>query len=273
MLKKPVWAVVFGVLAAAAFVGAGQLLGFMPFIDTPWGGPLAELCLGLLAAVVLLVIGKGRVLTERGAGFKEGLKAGGFMAGYLTLLVLSMAAIWEQEPVGELEVLRFAAYMLAISLAEELTFRGVIQNVLAGAFGRDSERGVWLTVLASGAIFGSVHISNVLAGAALAGVVMQALAAAAIGMYFGAIYIRCGNIWFLVLLHAFNDLAGLMAVGGMDETAMVESVSSYGPERLITVALYLGLTMFLLRPKKMAEIIRPKNIPLISRGVVRQYDR
>lgn len=255
-LKKPVWATVFCFFTAAAFIGAGQLLAFLPFMDTAWGGPLAELCLGLLAAVALWAVGHGRVLTEKGAGFKEGLKAGGFLVGYLALLALAMAAIWEREPVGEMEVLRFVLYMLAIGLAEELCFRGVIQNVLAGAYGRDSARGVWLTVILSGAIFGAVHMTNVFAGAAVYGVLMQAVAAAAVGMYFGAIYIRCGNIWFLVLLHAFNDLAGMLAAGGLDESAMVESVSSYGPERLVTVALYLGLTMFLLRPKKMAEIIQ-----------------
>lgn len=256
-LRRPLWAVLFSLLAALAFLGAGQLLGLLPLAESPWGGPAAELVLAALALLGLLALGKGRVLTAGGRGFAEGLLAGGFMTVYLCLAMLGALLLWDREPIGELEVLRLALYMFAVGLAEELTFRGLIQNVLADAFGRDSRAGVWRTVAVSGLIFGLVHLGNVLAGAALPGVVMQAAAAAAIGMYLGAVYARCGNIWALAALHGFNDLVGMLLSGAQGMDSAVEAVSAYGPEKLAAVGLYLALTAFILRRKKLEPLLAP----------------
>lgn len=255
MLRRPIWAVAFCLLAALAFLTAGRLLGLAPFMALPWGAPASELILAALAALGLLALGKGRVLTDRGRGFAEGVKAGGFMAAYLALALAGTLTMWDREPVGNAEAVRFFLYMFAIGLAEELTFRGVIQNVLADAFGRDSRRGVWRTVCLSGLVFGLVHLVNILSGVSPLGAVMQALAAAAIGVYLGAVYARCGNIWVLVLLHGANDLVGMMVSNGLERDAAVEAISAYGPERFITVGLYLALAAFLLRPKKLDEAL------------------
>lgn len=263
MLKKPVWAVLFSAASAALYLAVGKLLGRAPFFSgTPWGGPAAELVLALLAALALLALGKGRVLTDRGRGFGAGMAAGGFMTGYLTLALLGTLALWQAEPMGSLEAALFILYMLAIGLAEELTFRGLIQNVLADAFGRDSRRGVWLTVCLSGLIFGLVHLGNILSGVSPAGAAMQALAAAGIGIYLGAVYIRCGNIWAPVLLHGFNDLVGMLSAAGGGEGTAVEAISGYGPEKLLTVGLYIALTAFLLRRKKLDGILEKGSGPV-----------
>ena len=259
MLKRPFWAVIFALAAGAAFLAAGWLLALLPFRKTPWGGLLAELALAALAALGLLALGKGRVLTERGRGFGEGMAAGGFLLGLSCLGLMGALSLWQREPMSNLEAVRFVLYMFAIGLAEELTFRGLIQNVLADAFGRDSRRGVWSTVIVSGLVFGLVHLSNILSGVSVPGAVMQALSAASVGVYLGAVYARCGTIWPLVALHGINDLVGMMAAGGNEMSDAVEAVSGYGPEKFIAVGLYIALAVFLLRRKKLDGIFEPAN--------------
>ena len=254
MLKKPGWALGCGVLMAALFLAAGHLLGRLPVAGTFWGAPLVELLLAGVGALAMVAVGQGRRLLDLGRGFGEGVKAAGAMVGYLVLLMSAQVALWNAAPVDNGRALAFVAYMFIIGLAEELMFRGVIQNLLADAFGRDTGRGVWLSVIGSGLIFGLVHLSNVFAGVALTGALIQALVGAAAGMYLGAIYARCGNLWFLVLLHGFNDLVMLMAADGLDTAAVTAEISGYGLERLIGLAMYLALTAFILRPRKMAQI-------------------
>lgn len=256
MRKRPFLTVILCLLIALGYLGVGRLLSRVPVLaESFWGGLAVELLLAELGVVILLLIKRGRVLTRGGRGFTEGVKAGGFLFTLLVILVLSQAAeavMYGREPVSDLYAIYFIAYMFAIGLAEELFFRGIIQNLLADAFGRDSRRGVWLAVTVSGVIFGAVHLSNLQAGVSPLGGVMQAVVAAAIGMYFGAIYARCGNIWPLVVLHGLNDMAGLMS-----EQSVVEAVSSYGLERLLGAALYVALTAFLLRSRKLEPLLEP----------------
>ena len=239
---------------AVIFLAAGYLLGWLPVAATAWGGVLVELLLAGVGLAAMLALRQGRALLDPGRGFGEGVKAGGFLVGYLTLLLFAQVILWEAQPVDNGQALAFVAYMFAVGLAEELMFRGVIQNLLAEAFGRHTRRGVWMTVICSGVIFGLVHLTNVFAGVAVTGALVQAVVAAAVGMYFGAIYARCGNIWFMVLLHGFNDLVMLMASDSLDTAGVVEELSGYGLERIAGLVLYLALTAFLLRPRKMEQI-------------------
>ncbi len=262
MLKRPVWAVLFSLGTAALYLAAGKLLGLLTLLNEQWGGLAAEIILAALAALGLLALGRRSVLTDRGRGLAEGMMAGGFMTVYLCLALMGALALWDREPMSSLDAVRFVLYMFAIGLAEELTFRGVIQNVLADALGRTTRRGVWRTVGLSGAVFGLAHLGNVLSGVSLPGAVMQTLAAAAIGVYLGAVYVRCGNIWPLVLLHGLNDLVGMIASNGLEENAAVEAISLYGPEKFITVGIYIALAAFLLRRKKLDEILEKESGPV-----------
>lgn len=259
MLRRPFWAVLFALAAGAAFLAAGWLLTRLPFAEAPWGRLAAELALAGLAALGLLALKKGRVLTERGRGFGEGMIAGGFLLGVSCLALMGSLALWQREPMGVWEALLFIFYMFAIGLAEELTFRGLIQTVLADAFGRDSRRGVWRTVIVSGLVFGLVHLSNILSGVSVSGAAMQALTAAAVGVYLGAVYVRCGTIWPLVVLHGVNDLVGMIAAEATGEGGAVEEISGYGPEKFIAVGLYLALAVFLLRRKKLDGLLETKS--------------
>ena len=249
MKRKPIVTILICVVLAACYVGVIQLMALLPFVNTAWGSAAAYAIMACLALGAMLAFRQGRALRRLRAGFISGFAAAGFLAAYLWIMLMAVLVMSEELPaIGDM--LPFAAAMVAVGVGEELMFRGLIQNILADRFGRDTRRGVWITVIASGCIFGAAHLTNIFSGVTVGGAVMQALAACALGMYFGAIYARCGNIWVMIILHAFNDIIAFLASGLMGAGDAVEAISSYGPERFVAVALYLGLTAFLLRKKK-----------------------
>lgn len=263
MKKSKFLSCLFGLGAAAAFVAAGWLLGLGYYLLFPggsgsyWASGVLNMLLAVLTVLALWGLKKAHVLKDRGAGFWAGTRTGGFLA--FMIMYLLVVGVAEGAASGTLQpiatILGFAFSMFAVGFSEELLFRGLIQNVLADCFGRDTARGVWLTAIVSGVIFGLTHLSNIFtAGITLLAGAMQAVAAAGVGVYFGAIYARCGNLWVLICLHSLNDFAALVTSGLWETGSVVETISSYGPERLLSVILYGGLAAFLLRRKKMAQI-------------------
>lgn len=65
-------------------------------------------------------------------------------------------------------------------------------------------------------LFGLVHFLNILKGAALSDTLWQCISAVGIGVMFGAIYFRTGNIVLCMILHTLHDMLALMVVGATD---------------------------------------------------------
>src|SRR5699024_1947492 len=109
-------------------------------------------------------------------------------------------------------------------------------------------------VVLSGVLFGAGHMVNLL-GSATLGVLIQCCITMALGMLYGAIYFRTGNLWVVVFLHMFQDVAALIQSGVYDGVGGVsEVVSTYDPSMLISVLIYLVPTVFLLRKTRIPEI-------------------
>lgn len=214
--------------------------------------------IGFLVALVLLWrTGRMRVLTHRGTGFLDGLLVGMFPFVMLSLsLSLNVGIVGPPEgavPKAAWRVVVFLITMFLIGLAEEALFRGVIAQTLLEHFGSD-RAGVWKAVVLSGVLFGAGHMVNLL-GSATLGVLIQCCITMALGMLYGAIYFRTGNLWVVVFLHMFQDVAALIQSGLYDGMGGVsEVVSTYDPSMLISVLIYLIPTVFLLRKTRIPEI-------------------
>ena len=156
-------------------------------------------------------------------------------------------------PKAAWRVVVFLITMFLIGLAEEALFRGVIAQTLLEHFGSD-RAGVWKAVVLSGVLFGAGHMVNLL-GSATLGVLIQCCITMALGMLYGAIYFRTGNLWVVVFLHMFQDVAALIQSGLYDGVGGVsEVVSTYDPSMLVSVLIYLIPTAFLLRKTRIPEI-------------------
>ena len=145
----------------------------------------------------------------------------------------------------------FVLDMLLTGVNEEFLFRGVVLGFAHEAFGSDTKKGAYLTAAFSGTIFGVVHLANLLNSNVPTAIVFQAIGAVGAGFFFGAIYLRCRNIYALIFLHAFNDFCGMIKEGVFTGSTLRESIDSQGAGSLISAALLIGIGIYLLRSGKM----------------------
>ena len=211
--------------------------------------------LGLAAALVLLWrTDQLWAFTKRGCGFWDGLLVGmtPFVMVCLGLAVNVGAPILPEDAVlkAPWRIAVFFVTMFLIGLTEESMFRGVVGQTLLLHFG-PSRTGVWKACLLSGALFGALHLTNLVSSAPL-GVLIQCCMAGGLGVLYGAIYFRTGNLWVVIALHALQDTAALVNTGLYDGVASTsEVVSSYDPSMLVGLLFYLVPALFLLRRSRL----------------------
>ncbi len=150
----------------------------------------------------------------------------------------------------------FASFLrcLCPAFSEEITFRGLgISNYMRTI---RSEKQIMTIFLLSGISFGLIHVLNSLAGADLGLSIIQAIYAGGVGLLFGAIFLRTGNLWPTIIAHGIVDFvelcrADLSATGGV--------ISSFCPGDWITIAVgILGgiFSFYLIRKEKRNEIMK-----------------
>lgn len=223
-------------------------------LDTYLYSTLQELVGALVAVLFLVRTDRAGLLRRRGSGFFNGLLVGMyplFFIGYTTVGTLAFDR--PDTPLLPLpRILTFMLNMILVGVAEELVFRGIIAQTLLERYGT-ARAGVWKACLVSGVLFGAAHLSNLLGSEAF-GVLMQCVFAASLGVMLAAIYFRTGNLWVTVFLHSAMDIAAMLIGGLYGTTSVAESVSGYDASRLVSVAVYLIPTVFLLRKKKLPEV-------------------
>lgn len=97
--------------------------------------------------------------------------------------------------------------MFCVGMLEEILARGIIFGLMRNAW-QNQTNGLYRAAIASGTIFGMMHLINLFGGAGICATFSQIIYAAFIGVYFAAVYMKCDSMWGLVLLHALIDLCG-----------------------------------------------------------------
>ncbi|MCD7803907.1 MAG: CPBP family intramembrane metalloprotease [Oscillospiraceae bacterium] len=277
--KHPLlWSIVTVVVFLIALWGPAILIAyfapsfFLTNGDYVYQGTV-ECFTSLIGIGFVALMGYGWIWNERGKGLGKGfLSAGYFIVVSLYSLVIYVFDIAlmdsvEFNPLWQIVV--FVLTVLLIGLAEETFFRGVVANLFLDKYGNDPA-GVWCATICSGMVFGLMHLSNLMSSDTV-GVLVQVVAACAMGMALTAIYYRCRNIWVLVLVHAFVDFCGAFYSGFIAGGSLSSTISSYEPYQVISALPYLIVTVILLRPKKLREIIalhRLSGVEDTSVGVV-----
>ena len=152
-----------------------------------------------------------------------GLSARGVMA--TTTLVLSLQV----------------AFLVIDIFMEEVTYRGVILEALAG-FSAGSR------VMLSAMLFGLSHLDNLfLPGADELGVAYQIFEAALVGVLFGAVRLRMNTIWPVMIVHASYDLMLVLAFGHAFPVA--PTLPGFMVATVVNLAL-AGIGLFLLRARQ-----------------------
>lgn len=138
-----------------------------------------------------------------------------------------------------IKILIYAFVCLSVGFFEEMAFRGCIFTVVLERT-RKNVFGVFLAIVISSAIFGIVHLVNVMAGGSVGAVVLQVGYSFLIGGMCSVILVRTSNIWYCVLLHAVYNFAGGVVPecgGGTIWTA---------PEIALTAAVAVVVTVYVI---------------------------
>lgn len=104
-------------------------------------------------------------------------------------------------------IMWFALECFAIGLFEETAFRGVALLLIAEKR-RTTKKGLFASILLSSAVFGVIHLANILAGASPGAVFLQIGYSFLIGAMCSVVLLKTGNLWFCVILHAVYDFSG-----------------------------------------------------------------
>ena len=147
----------------------------------------------------------------------------------------------------------FALECLAIGLFEELAFRGVIFLLFAEKR-RTTRKGLFWSLILTSAVFGAVHLLNVLMGAGIGGVILQIGYSFLIGAMCSVVLLKTRNIWLCVLLHAVYDFCGTLVPtlggGSFWDTPTVIFTALLA----VATTVYLVYSFFTLDLKRVEEI-------------------
>ena len=226
---------------------------------TLWMDILYQVLFILWPAALVLIFGFGFIFRQRGIRATIGaalplfLVFGYFLYAKLAATVKNPGLQWK----SELEIFFGVLLLFGVGFREEVLYRGVITNAIASKY-TNSPKGLWITVLSAGAMFGIMHLGNMFQGVSFAGALFQSISALVGGLLLCAVYLRGGNIWVMILLHSLIDTAPLVDMlftnGTAGDLAGLVSDYSLGPLQIMFLVFELLLAVFLLRKSKRQKI-------------------
>lgn len=235
-------------------LGLGRLLSLLP----------ETLPMSYLKESILIIVPIALVFFF---GFSRTFKSGSLLRGLLCILPfiiweLLMLASFFLNNLGNPEASWKPWYLIVygvfsvigIGIREECIYRAVIQNIVAKKHAKNV-KGIWLTATVAAIIFGLCHVPNLFFGMNPTAVLSQVITATFMGLLFGAVYLRSGSIWTLILVHTLIDTTSLAKSIFLDSSDLeVANQLSFSWSLVIFYLILLGFTAFLLRPSKCQQI-------------------
>lgn len=200
--QYPVRAAVLLFLAAIlVFLLAGTAVTLMKL--APWS--LHIIAFSALACICITLLIKNHWWRE--VGFRPPYQRSLLWLFWLPFVPVIGNLLDGVQAIDTAQILLFLTIAALSGFAEEMLFRGLILRALLPT-------GIWRAALISAALFGTMHILNVLNMANPVQALLQVGYAAAIGFCYAALVIRTGTIWPLILAHSLTNFAGFIAAGG-----------------------------------------------------------
>lgn len=106
---------------------------------------------------------------------------------------------------------------LQAGIVEEVICRGIISKYIYNDLNKvEEKRRIWISAISSGLAFGILHFINLFRQGLLP-TINQVIAAAAIGMLFGVIYLVYKNLFGTIFIHFLNDFWIIAVTGTITE--------------------------------------------------------
>lgn len=185
----------------------------------------------------------------RGGNIGLGFKLAPFMCIYYAYIMIQ-TLVW-----GELHVPSIAGVFTAMiaGTVEETAFRALPISLMMRNWKDTKKIPVIITI--SAVCFGLMHALNTLNGAPVPITIVQVIGAGLMGVLFSAVYLRCGNILPVMIMHGLTDY-----ICFMDRTQISEGgtmTASLSVENFLDLGVCIiiaAIGLYLVRPSKRAEI-------------------
>lgn len=261
----PIWC---SVILTVLFLLMLKLMGKpLSAVLPAYGGYLpqmaADLLIVVIGALIALLLGMSNIFRPGGKGAGECIRSAlpilvFYVIGAAWLILNAIQSGYSLA--GPDQIVVFVSCMLAVGMAEELFLRGLAMRMIFEKYGKNA-KGVWLSVLVPSLLFGAMHLGNAIGGnVPFSSAMFQAVSSGTMGMCFAAIYLRTNSIWAMALLHGFMDFCTSAASGLFGTQSLMEGLASYGSNNLTGAVLWVLVALFLLRPKKMKEILEDRSL-------------
>lgn len=209
---------------------------------------ISRLIIAGLLMLILLIFFRGKC----NFGFKGGLPKLGILLSLPALIVplwnILQIKLYDAPLVaGTTAVFAAIVHGIGPGVSEEVFCRGFAASNLMRIW-KDKPNRIFLSVLVSGAAFGLLHAVNVFVTGDAFAAIIQVIYTAAIGIFYGAVFVRSRNIWGVIIMHTLTDVSAFIAVFDGNVTGMDIAFCAVGSLIFIAIALYL------IRPAKRAEI-------------------
>ena len=224
------------------------------------GSFTAQLFFAVIVTIAVFLLKRTDIYHSESACMKTGWLSAGLMFFIILFYLVIGAFSFVTVTASWWEILLVAGQAFLVGYCEEALFRGLIQKSLHQYIGEDTRGKVIACIVLSGLIFGLAHLSNVTV-VSFGAAAIQAAVTAVTGIYFSAIFYRCGkNMWYIAFIHGLYDLAGFIAGGrlsGNPITPINENVTQYGWYVVLFWFVIYGLAAaVVLRPKKLDPLLR-----------------
>ncbi len=202
---------------AAAFMDISGLPGVLlriPFADVdPVIIPLMiNFCLiGIMAFLTLRVFRISYPFGFTANGLAAGLKKyapPGILAGVLSFIAFFAGLYpFDYSPSVHKILIEGILYYFGVAAVEEFYVRGLFLNITESLAYKNEHKTV-IAVIVSSIVFGLGHIPGMV-GMGPAVIIFKVISTIGMGIYFGTVYKRTGNILIPVIMHALIDICAL----------------------------------------------------------------
>ena len=208
---------------------------------------LTELLASAIVVAGVLIAKKKDVFRFTLEGMKEGLLTGIVMILLSGLLILSFFFNHDPITASAPDIVLFVLFAVLIGICEEGMFRGIFQNAFHEYFGEENKKQVVLAIVTASTVFGLLHFANLLSGASLLSVTIQAFSAIAGGIVFGVVYWNSKkNLWACVLIHGFADGCSFLNDGMLSGKTAVDAINAFSWKNILSILIYMVIAVVLL---------------------------
>jgi hypothetical protein len=144
-----------------------------------------------------------------------------FDLGFLARSEAARSVVWRQ---------------LLVGAVEEILFRGVLLYALVRVWGRTA-RGILASAFITAALFGVLHLLQVLGGSSVESALAVVLECVVSGIWWAAMALTWESIWPVAVIHAISNMAVL--IKALSIPGLVLPISGYVTASLLEVPLIL----------------------------------